>query len=184
VNGRHINRRSVTPAAARRALEQVRKLFSMTPAEIAHRRFERAKAEYTAATEALMRQEPGAAERADRALIYFNAALDALLLLSRRQIHDEPPVASIAAAWFRREDWPRWREIDPTIQPDFDVWLQGMEAAVDRYRAVDTPIVKTIILPDEFLAWTKATGHRVTTTARAEYAARKAMAQVATGTRV
>lgn len=81
----------------------------------------------------------------------------------------------IAAAWFRREDWPRWLEIDPDFQPDYQHWHARMEKAVAQYRAAGTPIIKTIVLPDEFLAWSTANGKGVGTKARAEYAALKAM---------
>jgi len=81
----------------------------------------------------------------------------------------------MAAAWFRRDDWPRWLEIDPDFQPDYEHWLKRMEAAVAQHQARGVPIIRTIIVPDEFLAWAKANGKGVGTMDRAAYAAFKAV---------
>jgi hypothetical protein len=81
VSMRATRRRPATPAEAKRALAQVHRLFSTTPLERARYRFADAKAEYDAATRALMAQEPGASERADAALEGLNAARAALRLL-------------------------------------------------------------------------------------------------------
>lgn len=78
-------RRRPTPAESKRALAQVQRLFSMTPIERARDRFIAAKSEYTAAAEALIRQDAGAAERADRALATLNTARDALRALNAQE---------------------------------------------------------------------------------------------------
>lgn len=57
-----------------RALQDMERLYAPTERERIERRFMSAKAAYTEATEALIRQEPGAAERADAALAVLNAA--------------------------------------------------------------------------------------------------------------
>ena len=81
----------------------------------------------------------------------------------------------IAAAWFRRQDWARWCEIDPDFQPDYRHWLKRMEKTIAQYQAAGIPVIKTLVLPDEFLEWSKANGKGVGTMARAHYAAHKAM---------
>jgi len=89
----------------------------------------------------------------------------------------QPDAVQEAAAWFRREDWGRWCEIDPDFQPDYSHWLRRMEKAVAQYQAAGTPIIKSIIVPDEFVAWAKANGKDFGSAARAEYAAHQAMEQ-------
>jgi len=80
----------------------------------------------------------------------------------------------LAITWFRREDWPRWLEIDPQFQPDYAHWLKRMDKALVAYRAAGIPIIKPLVHPDAFLAWAQANGKSVGPTARAAYAALKA----------
>jgi hypothetical protein len=80
----------------------------------------------------------------------------------------------MGAAWFRRDDWARWHELDPTIQPDFDAWLGKMEVAVAGFRARGVAVVKVMIDPDVFVAWADANGHGYDTRGRQIYAAMKA----------
>ena len=82
----------------------------------------------------------------------------------------------LAAAWFRREDWQRWCEIDRDFQPDYNHWLRRMEKKLTQLKAAGVPTIKTVILPDEFLAWSQANNKGVGTADRAHYAAHKAMA--------
>jgi hypothetical protein len=77
----HARHRPATAAESRRALADLRQLFQVSPRMKAEARFERAKAEYTDATEALMRQDAGSIERADAALEEFTAARAALALM-------------------------------------------------------------------------------------------------------
>lgn len=86
-----------------------------------------------------------------------------------------PQLQGISAAWLRREDWPRWREIDPTMRPDYDGWLAKMEAAFTRYQQAGIPIVKVMIDPDEFLTWAKDRGVAPDSNGRAAFAAFKTM---------
>lgn len=80
--------RPATPAEVTRALEHVEQLYRRTPLEIARDHMATAKAEYTSATEALMHQAPGAAERADAALAALNAALQHLARLDAQEAAD------------------------------------------------------------------------------------------------
>jgi hypothetical protein len=75
---RAAQRRPATRAESAKALEAVRTLFAVTPRMKAEARFERAKAEYDAATRALIAQEPDAIVRADVALTLLNEARAAL----------------------------------------------------------------------------------------------------------
>jgi len=37
-------------------------------------------------------------------------------------------VRRVAIAWLRKEDWPRWLELDPDFQPDYEHWLKRMDS--------------------------------------------------------
>ena len=58
-----------------------------------------------------------------------------------------------AIAWLRKEDWPRWLELDPLFQPDYQIWLRRMEAMYADLQAKGVNVVKVEVLPDEFIAW-------------------------------
>jgi hypothetical protein len=83
--------------------------------------------------------------------------------------------AETTAAWFRREDWARWCEIDSDFQPDYEHWLKRMEQAVAQHQAAGVALIKIILDPDEFLTWARAHDKGVGTAARAEFAAWAAM---------
>jgi len=76
----------------------------------------------------------------------------------------------LAVAWFRKEDWARWRSIDPSFEPDYDYWLGRSEEAIQRIGATQR-VEKVIIDPDEFLKWSAANGGKIDAKARAAYAA-------------
>lgn len=81
----------------------------------------------------------------------------------------------LAIAWLRESDWPAWLAMDSGFQPDYQHWLQRMETTFARLEGAGVPVVKVTLDPDEFLAWSKATGAGVDTHARAKYAAFAAM---------
>jgi hypothetical protein len=88
-------------------------------------------------------------------------------------------VKRMAVAWMRKEDWPRWLEIDPQFQPDYDHWLRRMEAAYADLLAKGVNAVKVEVLPEKFLAWLESdAGSKFRalppTQQRAGYAAMKA----------
>lgn len=89
----------------------------------------------------------------------------------------------IGAAWFRREDWERWRELDPDLRPDFDDWLKRMEAAFAKYQAAGLPIVKVVIDLDTFIAWADANGTGYASDARTVYAGMRAHEMDSSGDR-
>lgn len=76
----------------------------------------------------------------------------------------------MALAWMRKEDWPRWLEIDPEFQPDYAHWLARMNAASAQLTAQGVPVMKVIVDPDEFLAWSRENGQGIGSTDRASFA--------------
>jgi len=80
----------------------------------------------------------------------------------------------LGVAWFREDDFPRWRSIDPNFQPDHQHWLQRMEEVFTRYQAASLPVIRVIIEPNQFLEWSRANDAGVGTEARAAFVACKA----------
>ena len=82
-----------------------------------------------------------------------------------------PNLQGLTIAWYRESDWARWAEMDqPAFQPGYQHWLRRSEAALQHYRAAGVPVIKVTIDPDEFLAWSTATGKGVDSQARTLYA--------------
>ncbi len=78
---------------------------------------------------------------------------------------------SLAVAWFRKEDWPRWLAIDPDFQPDYDHWLKRAEQAMKDWNDPSTVLEKIMLDPDEFLDWSRVNaGGEVGQMARVHYA--------------
>jgi hypothetical protein len=86
-----------------------------------------------------------------------------------------PKRQGMTTAWFRREDWPRWLEIDP-----------GHSTRVRRLAATEGESNSAVVslrhldhqdgnLAERLSGWTKANGMRVDTAERAAFAAFKAM---------
>ncbi len=78
---------------------------------------------------------------------------------------------ALAIAWFRKEDWPRWRAIDPDFEPDYDRWLRKVEAEMKKRESSEYVLDKVIIDPDEFTDWCRVNRRKVDSRARAIYAA-------------
>ncbi|MCR5875137.1 hypothetical protein LRS10_13645 [Phenylobacterium sp. J426] len=88
------------------------------------------------------------------------------------------PVAGVALAWMRKEDWPRWLAIDPDFQPDYDHWLRRVEAGIKEIEARGHQVQKVVLDPDKFLAWSREfAGGEVNSKARSRYAAFMALGQ-------
>ena len=80
-------------------------------------------------------------------------------------------IKTLAVTWFREEDWPRWRAIDPDFQPDYDHWLEKSELAMVDYDDPRYVLEKVMVDPDEFFEWSRVnTGGSVDQQARAAYA--------------
>jgi hypothetical protein len=78
---------------------------------------------------------------------------------------------ALAVAWFRKEDWARWRAIDPDFEPDYDHWLGKAEAVMKERESSEYVLEKVIIDPDEFTDWCRVNRQNVDSGARAVYAA-------------
>ena len=76
-------------------------------------------------------------------------------------------------AWLRKEDWPRWLDIDPDFQYDYDYWHRRMQGAYERLKAAGVSVVKVEVLPEEFIAWAQNNGCPFDTRGRSAYAAWK-----------
>jgi hypothetical protein len=87
---------------------------------------------------------------------------------------------TLSIPWFREEDWPRWRSIDPDFQSDYPCWLGRFETVFERYEAMTQimghRVIKVVIDPDEFLKWSRANvDGKTDNMALAAFAAYKAM---------
>jgi len=92
------------------------------------------------------------------------------------------PVAGVALAWMRKEDWPRWLAIDPDFQPDYEKWLRKVEAGIQRLEAEGRKVEKVLLDPDEFIAWSREfAGGRADSQARSQYAALRLMGRTRGG---
>ncbi len=86
-----------------------------------------------------------------------------------------PKMRSLAFAWLREEDWPRWLALDSTLEPNYQHWLTRMEKAFDHYTKHGLNVEKVTIEVDEFLEWSKANGGKLDSNARSTFAAYKNM---------
>jgi hypothetical protein len=84
-----------------------------------------------------------------------------------------PKMESLSLAWYRKEDWPRWCEICPDFQPDYQYWLRWAESALKKYEGLGQRLVKVVIQPEEFLDWSRINGGKIDTNARSAFAAFK-----------
>jgi hypothetical protein len=99
-------------------------------------------------------------------------------------------MGGLALSWYRKADWPRWLEIDPDFEPDYDYWLarsEGQIAALEKRGIFPT---KVVIDPEKFLEWCRVNNHEPAvrlcgpappTNARALYAAEMLMEQERSG---
>jgi len=74
----------------------------------------------------------------------------------------------VAVAWLRKEDWPRWQEIDPELLP-YDRWLSKINQAIAAAERTGVVAEKVVVEPDAFVQWCDAHGKAISS--RAEYAA-------------
>ncbi len=83
-----------------------------------------------------------------------------------------PKMVAMAVAWFREEDWQRWRAVDPNFQPDYERWRRRIEAAIkDLVEGRGVLVEKVTIDPDEFVEWCRVNGCKVDSKGRVAYAA-------------
>ncbi|MRD46772.1 hypothetical protein GHT07_05765 [Caenimonas koreensis DSM 17982] len=84
-------------------------------------------------------------------------------------------VRSIALAWLRKDEWPRWLELDPQFQPDYEHWLRRMNEAVAELQRRGNKVNKIDVGIDEFLEWSRVNGGKVDTHTRSAFVAYKGM---------
>jgi len=79
---------------------------------------------------------------------------------------------ALAVTWYRKKDWPRWLDLDPNFEPDYDYWLKRSEGQIAALEKEGMLIEKVMVDPDTFVAWCKFQGcDPASTSARASYAA-------------
>ena len=103
--------------------------------------------------------------RSERSLLYWGQQL----YWGRIEPGGLMQVRGWPIAWYRKEDWPRWR----AICPDFaaDKWLQRAEAGFKQHQDSSHFPEKVVIDPDEFMEWSRVHGREVNGQARSAYAA-------------
>ena len=77
---------------------------------------------------------------------------------------------TVAIAWLRAEDWPRWQSIDSKLLP-FDRWLKKISTAIDQIELSGSRTEKVVVDPDVFAAWCRNNGKAIDSNSRALYAA-------------
>jgi hypothetical protein len=80
------------------------------------------------------------------------------------------PVNLVAIPWLKKEDWPRWRELDQQL-PTYERWLLTIEEAMKAASAAGSYYVKVPIDPGRFLEWCLREKKKVDHDSRSEYAA-------------
>jgi hypothetical protein len=80
------------------------------------------------------------------------------------------------AAWFRREDYQRIRQImddGDRLPPEFDAWEERAKAQAEEAARHDLIITPIILDPDEFLAFCETENLAPSREARAKFAVRR-----------
>ncbi len=81
------------------------------------------------------------------------------------------PTTIVAAAWFRREDYPRILEIaDDAMPPTFDEFEIRMTQTIESTEARGIVCRKVLVDPDELLAFARASGAKIDTKTRSQFA--------------
>jgi len=62
----------------------------------------------------------------------------------------------VAVAWLRKEDWPRWRLIDPELPPHAE-WHSKTEGVMKMLTSRGQAFEKIAIDPGAFVAWRATT---------------------------
>jgi hypothetical protein len=76
------------------------------------------------------------------------------------------------AAWYRREDYQRIRDImldGPTFPTEFNVWETTANQQLTESKAKGIDLIPIIIDPDEFLTFCKEKGYLPNAETRAEF---------------
>jgi hypothetical protein len=75
-----------------------------------------------------------------------------------------------AIAWYREEDWAKWRAACPDFAPDYGQWLIRANAGFAKVQRDGYFPEKVMLDLDEFLEWSKSNGGKIDGNARSRYA--------------
>lgn len=83
------------------------------------------------------------------------------------------PTRAIGFAWFRREDYPRIRQImadADEMPPTWEKWFYGAEKRFKHLAQHGIAIEKVVLDPDVFSRWCEARGLNIDAEARSTFA--------------
>ena len=81
------------------------------------------------------------------------------------------PKVIAAVAWYRAEDWPRWKSISEDGMDDtYEEWLKEVRQAVLNMSLEGMEVHRVIVDPDAFLEWARSKRKPITSSSRSEYA--------------
>ena len=80
------------------------------------------------------------------------------------------PQVRVAVAWLLKEDWLRWKALEPDL-PTYDQWRGKVETAIDEVEKRGQIAEKVVIDPYEYFGWCRARDRKVERSARAQYVA-------------
>jgi hypothetical protein len=86
------------------------------------------------------------------------------------------PTLVVGVAWYRREQWPRLREIaaDPEmIEETYEEWFEIAEERFGDIRLPGVQIKKVDVDVEELMAWCQERGFLIDSRARAQYVSEK-----------
>jgi hypothetical protein len=86
-------------------------------------------------------------------------------------------VKLVAHVWLRKEDWPRWQEIDPEL-PSYDRWLTKENATTAEFKRKGIAAERIVVEPDRFLDWCRTNNKPVHRNTRSAYAAMELMKRI------
>jgi hypothetical protein len=82
----------------------------------------------------------------------------------------------VAIPWYRREQWPRWKEISQDwadMSASYDDWVEQAEKTIRKLTKDGREVHKVDVGVDEFLKWAAKERTPITGSARADYAGQR-----------
>lgn len=92
---------------------------------------------------------------------------------TRRRTPQPTRKAVTFVAWFRKEDWSRWREMvsdKPRFAGTFDAWLANAKAMVQKMEWKGHTVKTVVVDPEECAAWCQERGRPLDAPHRSAYA--------------
>jgi hypothetical protein len=83
------------------------------------------------------------------------------------------PITIVGMCWYTREDFPRIREImtdDDNLHDTFDEWQAAAELGERNLQSQGHRVVRTVVKPNEFLAWCRERNLQPNARGRTEFA--------------